>query len=105
MPDFSEQYLQWSVKNEVGAFRHTSGSNAAENLEAINEYGIPVESAWPYESSPWTEANDPGCKGEESSMPVQCFTNGDPPQAALDATKFNLPRGRWLNTNSIKAHI
>jgi hypothetical protein len=104
-PDFSEQFLQWSVKNEVGSFRTTSGSNAAENLEAISEFGIPVESAWPYEPRPWGVAEDPGCTGAESGMPVVCHTNGDPPEAAMAAERFTLPRGRWLNTNSIKAHI
>lgn len=104
-PDFSEQFLQWSVKNEVGSFRNTSGSNAAENLEAISEFGIPVESAWPYEPKPWGATDNAGCTGEESQMPVVCHTNGDPSESAMAAERFTLPRGRWLNTNSIKAHI
>ena len=104
-PDFSEQFLQWSVKNEVGSFRNTSGSNAAENLEAISEFGIPAESAWPYEAKPWGVAENAGCTGEESEMPVVCHTNGDPSETTMDAERFTLPRGRWLNTNSIKAHI
>lgn len=104
-PDFSEQFLQWSVKNEVGAYRNTSGSNAAENLQAISEYGLTVESAWPYEPNPWTAAENAECQGEESKQPVVCFTNGDPPQTAMDSERNFLPRGRWLNTNSIKAHI
>jgi hypothetical protein len=104
-PDFSEQFLQWSVKNEVGAWRNTSGSNAAENLDAINRFGIPVEADWVYEPKPWNETNNPACKGEEREMPVVCHTNGDPPEAAMEAERFFLPRGRWLNTNSIKAHI
>jgi hypothetical protein len=104
-PDFSEQFLQWSVKNEVGAWRNTSGSNAAENLDAIARYGIPVEDAWVYEPNPWTATDDPGCEGEESKRPVVCHTNGDPPETAMEAQRFFLPRGRWLNTNSIKAHL
>src|SRR5688572_20047167 len=96
-PDFSEQFLQWSVKNEVGAWRNTSGSNAAENLEAITEFGIPVEADWVYEPKPWTAAENPECTGEESKQPVVCFTNGDPPQTAMDAERHFLPRGRWLN--------
>lgn len=103
--DFSEQYLQWSTKVKLGAFTNTSGSSADVNLRAISTYGVPLETAWPYESFPWTEANDPACKGEESSQPVQCFTNGSPPESATTATMYKLPRGRWLNTNSIKAHM
>ena len=105
-PDFSEQFLQWSVKNEVGAFRDTSGSNAGENLEAISEYGIVAESDWAYEPLPWAAPAHPECsEGEEKDRPVECHTNGDPPQTAMDAARHTLPRGRWLNTNSIKAHL
>ncbi len=104
-PDFSEQFLQWSVKNEVGAWRNTSGSNAAENLEAISEFGIPVEDDWVYEPQPWTGATHPECAVDEKLQPVVCHTNGDPPEVAMEAERFFLPRGRWLNTNSIKAHI
>ncbi len=53
-PDFSEQYLQWSAKFEVGSFPNTSGSNAASNLDAIVRYGIVEEDVWPYEPSGWT---------------------------------------------------
>jgi C1A family cysteine protease len=105
MPDFSEQYLQWSVKFQVGAYTMTSGSNARENLQAIHTYGIPAEEAWPYESYPWSEANDPECTGEEDARPTRCHTNGAPPQMAVDAPKLKLPAGRYLNTNSIKAHL
>jgi hypothetical protein len=104
-PDFSEQYLQWSAKFQVGSFRNSSGSNANFNLQAISQYGIPVEEAWPYESFPWGPAQDPECDGEEKDRPTRCHTNGTPPESALDADKFKLPRGRWLNTNSIKAHM
>ena len=102
--DFSEQYMQWSVKEQVRDFRNTEGSNASSNLEAASDYGIVEESAWPYESSPWSAANDPGCTGGEN-LPVQCYTNGAPPASATAATKWKLPRGRYLNTNSIKAHL
>ncbi len=105
-PDFSEQYLQWSVKAQVGDFTYTEGSNARSNLEAITEFGIPEESAWPYEKTRWTSANDPACTGGEN-LPYRCYTNGEPPQSALDASKFFLPAGRWVNSNdrSIKAHM
>ena len=104
-PDFSEQFLQWSVKKEVGDFTNTEGSNAASNLEAISTYGIVQEQAWPYEPDKWTSANDPECTGE--SMPVKCYTNGDPPASALAAPRFKLPAGKWVNskTNSIKAFM
>ena len=102
--DFSEQYMQWSVKEQVRDFRNTEGSNASSNLRAASDYGIVEEAAWPYQSSPWSAANDPGCTGGEN-LPVQCYTNGAPPESATAATKWKLPRGRYLNTNSIKAHL
>ncbi|HUS29025.1 MAG TPA: proprotein convertase P-domain-containing protein [Kofleriaceae bacterium] len=102
--DFSEQYMQWSVKNQVGAFQHTEGSNVDDNLQAVVEFGDIKESDWAYESAPWTAANDPECTGGES-LPTKCYTNGEPPQTALDAPKFKLPSSRWINTNSIKAHL
>lgn len=104
-PDFSEQFLQWSVKVEGGDYTWTEGSNGDANLRAIAHYGIPEEAAWPYEPFPWGESHDPECTGEERSRPVKCFTNGDPPASALAAPRFKLPRPRWLNTNSIKAHM
>jgi subtilisin-like proprotein convertase family protein len=105
-PDFSEQYLQWSVKVEVGDFTNTEGSNARSNLQAIERFGIPVESAWPYQGSRWSSSNDPACNGGES-LPIRCYTNGDPPDSAKAAEKFFLPVGRWVNANSrsIKAHM
>ncbi|MCC6874511.1 MAG: proprotein convertase P-domain-containing protein [Sandaracinaceae bacterium] len=106
MPDFSEQFLQWSVKTEVGAFTDGDGSNPQYNLQAINRYGIVLESLWPYESSPWTSANDPACNGMDGN-PVRCYTNGDPPEAARMAQRFTLPAGRWINPSarSLKGHI
>jgi hypothetical protein len=106
-PDFSEQYLQWSVKAELGAFTYTEGSSAERNLEAISKFGIPAESAWPYESFPWSASNDPACGAEESQRPVKCFTNGEPPEAAKMAMKYKLPRGKWLSARrtSIKDHL
>src|SRR5688572_14806485 len=104
-PDFSEQFLQWSTKVESGQFTWTGGSNTGVNLRTIADHGIVSEADWPYESSPWTAANDPECGKPEAEQPVRCFTNGDPPDSALAAARYKLPRGRWLNTNSIKAHI
>lgn len=105
-PDFSEQFLQWSVKKEVGDFTNTEGSNANSNLEAISQFGIVKEADWPYEPDKWTSANDPECNGGES-VPTKCYTNGEPPASALAAPRFKLPAGRWVNskTNSIKAFM
>jgi hypothetical protein len=102
--DFSEQYLQWAAKNLTGAFRNTSGSSSDVNLRTVVNFGVPEESAWFYETVQWGASNDPECVGEEN-MPTKCYTNGEPPQEALDARKFKLPSSRWINTNSIKTHI
>ncbi|NMB74738.1 MAG: hypothetical protein GYA21_06365 [Myxococcales bacterium] len=105
-PDFSEQYLQWSVKNEVGDFTHTEGSSASSNLEAISRFGIVEEKDWPYEPYRWTTANDPECTGGEN-LPIKCYTNGDPPADARQAKKWKLPASRWVSSrvNSIKAFM
>jgi hypothetical protein len=102
--DFAEQHLQWSAKAEQRAFTYTEGSNAEDNLEAAVRFGVVKESAWPYESAPWTVANDPECGGEENK-PTKCYTNGEPPESARTAQRYKLPRKRWVNTNSIKAAI
>lgn len=102
--DFSEQYLQWAAKNLQGAFRNTDGSSSDANLKAVVRFGTIKESAWRYESFPWTSANDAACNGGES-LPTKCYTNGEPPTAATQAQKFKVPSSRWINTNSIKAHI
>lgn len=101
-PDFSEQYLQWAVKVQDGAFPTSEGSSDSYNLETINTYGIPAESAWAYDPSPWTVANDPACTGAEEGLPTKCYTNGNPPAAARTAVKYKLPAGRWVSTSSIK---
>lgn len=103
-PDFSEQYLQWSAKEEVKRFRQTSGSNASTNLDAISRFGIVDEPEWPYETFKWTATHDERCTGEDD-QPTLCYTNGEPPETVKDATKWRLPRGRWVSSNvrSIKA--
>jgi subtilisin-like proprotein convertase family protein/C1A family cysteine protease len=105
-PDFSEQYLQWSTKFEVKDFLNTSGSNARTNLEAINRFGLVEENAWKYEANEWGTANDPACDGGKT-QPTQCYTNGQPPDAAKSAKKWYLPAGRWINhsVRSIKANM
>lgn len=102
--DFSEQYMQWAVKNQIGAFRYTEGSNVDSNLQQVVRYGGVKESVWPYESYPWTAANDPACNGGDN-LPTKCYTNGEPPANVAGAAKFKLPSSRWINTNSIKAHL
>jgi subtilisin-like proprotein convertase family protein/C1A family cysteine protease len=106
-PDFSEQYLQWSAKVELGSFTHTEGSSADSNLKAINRFGIVEERDWPYDATRWTASNDPACVSGEDNLPVKCYTNGDPPQAARDAKKWKLPASRWVSAtaNSIKAFM
>ena len=99
-PDFSEQYLQWSVKAQVKAFTTSEGSSDNYNLQAVVKYGVPAESAWPYNPNPWTTADDPACTGE--SQPTKCWTQGEPPAAAKMAPKYKLPASRWVSTSSIK---
>lgn len=102
-PDFSEQYLQWATKFLSGEFTYTDGSSGAVNLATVVSYGTVAESVWPYETQPWTAANDAACAGDDK--PTRCFTNGEPPAAAANAEKFKVPSSRWLNTNAIKAHL
>ena len=102
--DFSEQYLQWAAKNlPGGSFQWTDGSTSEVNLRVTAQNGTVKETVWPYESFPWTEANDAACTGD--NKPTKCFTNGEPPAAAAMAEKFKIPSTRYINTNSIKAHI
>lgn len=104
-PDFSEQYLQWSAKNEVGLFTDSSGSTAQVNLNAISSYGIVEETDWAYESQPWGPSDDEECA--DDPKPTRCHTNGDPPEEAQDAPKWSLPSGKWISTRTrdIKAHM
>ncbi len=102
--DFSEQFLQWSVKNEVGTFRNTSGSTGGDNLRAVVQYGTVDEAIWPYETFAWSAANDAACTGGEN-LPTKCYTNGEPPATALQADRRKLPSSRWININSIKNHL
>ncbi len=104
-PDFSEHYLQWSVKAEVKAYTNTEGSNADRNLEAISRFGIVDEATSPYQTSRWSVSQDPRCTGKE--QPVVCYTNGDPTDAVKAAKKWKLPRARYVSNrrNSIKAFM
>lgn len=101
-PDFSEQYLQWSVKFQVGAFTMTSGSSDYYNLKAVSNFGVVAEDKWPYETTQWDVTKDPRCTGTGEGLPTVCYTNGTPPATATSATKYKLPTGRWVSTSSIK---
>lgn len=92
-PDFSEQYLQWSVKTLEGSFPNTSGSNGASNIRAISQFGVPEEAAWPYNPSKWSTSDNEECTGDD--RPTICYTQGPPPAEADEAPKFYLPNGRW----------
>ena len=104
-PDFSEQFLQWSAKAELGSFPNTGGSSARSNIQALNQYGTVFESDWAYNPNPWGTSNDPECTGD--AQPTKCYTQGEPPTAALMAQRWTIPRGRWINSSpeSIKAHM
>jgi subtilisin-like proprotein convertase family protein/C1A family cysteine protease len=104
-PDFSEQFLQWSVKMELGDFTHTGGSTARSNIRAIHRYGIVSEQDHPYEPYPWDTSDDERCEGDD--QPTICYTNGEPPESALDAPRWKLPSGRYVNSrpDSIKAFL
>ena len=107
-PSFSEQYLQWSVKVQDGVVPNGEGSNISDNVTAIHEFGIPVESVDPYVGTEWTAANDPDCMpngSEGQSLPTKCWTQGDPTAAQQKAKKYSLPAGKFINATDIKAHI
>lgn len=104
-PDFSEQFLQWSTKVELGIFQNTAGSNAGRNLDAVHRFGVVTEEVHPYESSQWGTAEDPACTGE--NQPTRCYTNGDPSEEVLAAQRYTLPSGRYVNCRprSVKAYM
>lgn len=102
--DFSEQYLQWAAKNLSRGFPNTEGSSSEVNIRTVVNFGTVKEAEWPYESFKWTTANDPACTDGEN-LPTKCYTNGEPPASVAQARKYKLPSSRWINTNSIKAHI
>lgn len=81
-PDFSEQYVQWLAKTQSDIDATYMASSPNTVLDVLHAHGAPVESAWPYEESPWSEANDAACVGvieSTQNLPTYCYTNGDPP--------------------------
>ena len=103
--DFSEQYLQWAAKSlPGGSFRNTEGSTSELNLRQTVTHGTVKEAAWPFESAPWNASNDAACTGGDN-LPTKCYTNGEPPASVAQAPKFKLPSTRYVNTNSLKAHL
>ncbi|MDQ3300151.1 MAG: proprotein convertase P-domain-containing protein [Myxococcota bacterium] len=103
--DFSEQYLQWAAKNLSRGFTNTEGSTSDINLRTAVQYGTVKEAAWPYEPAPWNATNDAECVTGQENLPTKCYTNGEPPASIAMAEKFKLPSSRWINTNSMKAHL
>jgi subtilisin-like proprotein convertase family protein len=103
--DLSEQFLVWIAKQKDPTHKHSVSLNTA--FSAANHPGIPQEHLWPYERHPWTEDDDPACIGEEANRPLRCFTNGEPPEAALVGRKYRTPEARWISTTSqsIKAFM
>ncbi len=108
MPSFSEQYLQWAVKSQLGILANAEGSNVANNIDAIHQYGIVEEATDPYRGTQYTEADDPDCKvdgTETQQLPTKCWTQGEPTDVMKAAKKFTLPTGKFINTTDIKAHM
>ncbi len=107
-PDFdvSEQYLQWSVKEQVGENPRSAGSTLGANFQAIHEFGVPEESAWPYQENAWTGRFHRSCDGD-AHMPTRCYTNGSPPSRADDAEKYflNAPKPIATRSRDIKAEL
>jgi len=104
-PDFSEQFLQWSVKVEVGSFPNSEGSSSYYNLQSLSRYGVVEEQVYPYRTTAWGVADDPECDGDD--QPTRCYTQGTPPDDVLAAERWHIPSGRWISTrrDSIKAHM
>ena len=104
-PDFSEEFLQWSAKVELRRFANTEGSNSNANLAAINQFGIVTEADWPYLGRRWSTSDDAECEGDD--LPTKCYTHGSPPESAMNAERWHLPRGRWISSrrNSVMAHM
>jgi C1A family cysteine protease len=107
-PDFSEQYLQWSVKKQLGSFADSEGSDNQDNVAALAQFGGVEESVWPYNGNEWGPSDDADCNpngSESQTLPTKCWTQGEPPAAAASATRYRLAQGSWLSTKSIKAHV
>jgi C1A family cysteine protease len=107
-PSFSEQYLQWSVKAQLGVLPNSEGSNIDDNILAVNQYGIVTEDVDPYRGTQWTAADDPDCKPdgtETQQLPMTCWTQGDPTPGMQAASRYFLPAGRYLSTTDIKMHM
>ena len=70
-----------------GALRYRQGSRVGIRVVAVERE----------RTTPRAPARD---------RPTKCYTNGEPPDSAKNAMKYKVPTGsRWINVNSIKAHI
>jgi C1A family cysteine protease len=104
--DFSEQHLQWALKNVTKYLPNSSGGSAGPNGTTLAVHGTVAESVWPYEPYPWNAANDPACVGEAAGLPTRCYTNGEPPaQVAASTIYFMRPEGRYINNKNIRTHM
>jgi subtilisin-like proprotein convertase family protein/C1A family cysteine protease len=97
IPDFSEHFLQWSVKAELGRFTHTYGSNGSANINALHQFGVVEEKVMPYQSFKWNTGHDERCNKDNDEKPTLCYTNGDPQSTILEAKRWKLPPSRWIN--------
>lgn len=108
-PDFSEQYLNWVIRSRYNRSLATSASSAASDVFAIHLFGIPVESAWPYEKNAWNSTNDASCGtgNDADGLPWICYSHGQAPQSARDARQYGIANGTALNmaTINIKTHL
>ena len=95
--DFSEQYLNWSVKDQLNYFPRVSGSSPSYNLSGLIKYGAVLETLWPYENNQWDEIQDEDCVGNDY-LPTKCYTNGMPPEEALNSEKYVLDRKIYLKS-------
>ena len=96
--DFSEQYLQWSVKTELGRFPTSGGSSGGANLDAIVRFGIVLEEDWPYNPTAWGEEDNAACVGDD--RPTVCYTQGPPPIEAQEAKKWKLDRNSYQSSRA-----
>lgn len=107
--DLSEQYLNWSVKTQLGEGASVMGGNTAWSASAASLFGIPLESAWAYESEAWKADEHAECAPPfgADGMPLACRTNGDAPASSRVGAHYFASAGHPINsaTNTIKDHL
>lgn len=107
--DLSEQYLNWSVKTQLGEGTSAMGGNTAWSASAASLFGIPLESAWPYENEAWKADEHAECSPPfgADGMPLACRTNGEAPASSRVGAHYFASAGHPINsaTNAIKDHL